>query len=112
LVSQIALNTAFINDISADMVFAQQVFGYGKEGDCLLGISTSGKASNVVNAVKVANVLGLETIGLTGRTGGYFLEYCTVTIRVPWDETPMIQERHLPIIHTLCAMLEDEFFSS
>jgi len=111
LVSQTALNTAYINDVAADMVFAQQTAGYGKAGDCLLGLSTSGRARNVINAMMVAKVLGIHTIGLTGRNGGSMLEICSVTIRVPWDETPMIQERHLPIIHTLCAMLEDEFFA-
>jgi phosphoheptose isomerase len=110
LVSQVALSTAFTNDVAADMVFAQQVYGYGRPGDVLLGLSTSGNASNVLNAMKVAKVLGLHTLGLTGHSGGIMAALCDVVIRVPWDATPDIQERHLPIIHVLCAMLEESFF--
>lgn len=112
LVSQTALSTAFINDVASDMVFAQQVYGYGVQGDVLIGISTSGNSTNVNNAFKVAKALGLKTIGLTGRTGGKMKDICDVTICVPWDETLDIQERHLPIYHTLCIMLEKEFFKS
>lgn len=112
LVSQTSLSTAFINDLSADMVFAQQVFGYGKPGDAILGISTSGNSKNVVNALQVAKSLGLRTIGFSGKNGGKMYELCDVTIRVPFDSTPDIQERHLPIYHALCIMLEQEFFDS
>ena len=110
LVSQVALNTAFTNDVAADMVFAQQVYGYGQPGDCLLGLSTSGNAINVIHAFQVAKAMRMSTLGLTGRGGGKMREWCDVTIRVPWDDTPSIQERHLPIIHALCASLEEFFF--
>ncbi|NHN34225.1 D-sedoheptulose-7-phosphate isomerase [Paenibacillus agricola] len=112
LVSHSALITAFANDVSAEMIFAQQVYGYGKPGDTLLGLSTSGNSANVKRAMQVAKVQGLHTIGLTGRHGGQMSELCDVTIRVPWDLTPDIQERHLPIYHALCIMLEEEFFPS
>ena len=110
LVNQVALNTAFANDVAAEMIFAQQVYGYGRSGDVLLGISTSGNALNVVRAVQVARVLGLKTLGLSGMDGGKIREYCDVTICVPWTATADIQERHLPVIHTLCARLENDFF--
>lgn len=110
LVSQTALLTAYGNDIDFDMIFAQQVYGYGRSGDVLLGLTTSGSSANVVNAVKVAKVYGLKTIGMTGRNGGLMKELCDITIRVPADSTPAIQEFHLPIYHALCAMLEAEFF--
>ena len=112
LVSQSALATAFVNDVAADMVFAQQVYGYGVEGDVVIGLSTSGNSDNVIKALKVAKALGLKTIGFTGRNGGKMNDVCDVTIRVPWDETLDVQERHLPIYHTLCIMLEKEFFKS
>lgn len=112
LVSQSALATAFINDVEADMVFAQQVYGYGKAGDVLIGLSTSGNSSNVVRAMQTAKALGMKTIGFTGESGGKLHDMCDVCIRVPWNETADIQERHLPIYHTLCIMLEKEFFSS
>ena len=110
LVSHPALSSAFINDVAADMVFAQQVYGYAKAGDVLLGISTSGNAKNVANAVMVARAAGMKTIGLTGGKGGFLQSLCDVTIRVPADETFKIQEYHLPVYHALCAMLEEEFF--
>lgn len=112
LVSQSALLSAFANDVAADMVFAQQVYGYGRKNDVVWGLSTSGNSRNVVNAMKVAKAMGLKTIGFTGRNGGQMKEYCDVTIRVPWDETLDIQERHLPIYHTLCIILEKEFFQT
>jgi D-sedoheptulose 7-phosphate isomerase len=111
LVSQAALISAIANDTAADMVFAQQVYGYGREGDTLLGLSTSGNARNVVHAMQVARGLGLHTVALTGPTGGILKALCEVCICVPAESTPAIQERHLPIFHVLCAMLEEEFFA-
>ncbi|MBI1279266.1 MAG: SIS domain-containing protein [Anaerolineaceae bacterium] len=105
-----ALASAVINDTAGDMTFAQQVLGYGVKGDTLIGISTSGNSVNVRYALTVARALGLHTIGLTGKTGGKMRELCDVTICVPNDRTLAIQERHLPIYHTLCIMLEQEFF--
>lgn len=112
LVSQTALITAFSNDVAADMVFAQQVYGYGRRGDVLMGISTSGNAKNVRHAIQVARILGLEIIGFTGQSGGAMAALCDVTIRVPWDTTADIQERQLAIYHAVCAELEQAFFSS
>ncbi len=110
LVSQSALSTAFINDVAPDMVFAQQVYGYGQAGDVFIGISTSGNSKNVVNAVKVARSLEIQTIGLTGENGGMMKGLCDVTITVPAKETFKVQEYHLPVYHGLCAMIEREFF--
>jgi phosphoheptose isomerase len=104
--------TAFANDVAPDLVFAQQVLGYGKAGDVVVGISTSGNSKNVLYALKVAKAKGLKTIGLTGRAGGAMNEICDATIKVPWDDTPAIQERHLPIYHSLCIMIEEEFFGN
>jgi phosphoheptose isomerase len=110
LVSQTSLLSAIANDTAADMVYAQQVYAYGREGDALIGISTSGNARNVIHALQVARALGLHTIGLTGPTGGMLRPLCDTCICVPRENTPAIQERHLPIFHVLCAMLEEEFF--
>lgn len=111
LVSHTSLISAYANDIDSDMVFAQQVYGYGREGDALLGISTSGNSKNVVNALKVAKAFGLKTIGLTGGEGGKMKDICDISIIAPATETHKVQEYHLPIYHTLCAMLEIEFFN-
>lgn len=105
-----SLMTATINDNDADMIFAQQVYGYAKENDLLIAISTSGNSQNVVNAVKVAKALGVKVVALTGQTGGMLKEIADVTICAPSTETYKIQEYHLPIYHYLCASVENEFF--
>lgn len=110
LVSQSSLITAYANDVAADMIYAQQVFGYGKPGDALIGISTSGRSRNILNALRVARSRGLATVGFSGRTGGDMPELCDVVVKVPEDDTLKIQERHLPIYHALCSMLEQAFF--
>ena len=110
LVSQVSLFSAFVNDISAEMAFAQQVYGYGKENDVLLAISTSGESRNVCRAALVGRALGLKVIGLTGRDSGSLARFCDVIISAPSDRTFRIQEYHQPLYHTLCAMLEEEFF--
>lgn len=110
LISQSALCSAYANDVAADMVYAQQVYGYGGEGDVLIGISTSGNTGNVLHAVRVAKSFGLRTLGLTGENGGKLGELCDVAIRVPAAETYRIQEYHVPVYHAVCAMLERTFF--
>lgn len=111
LASHQALNTAFANDADADLCFAQQVIGYGRAGDVLLAISTSGNSENVLLAAQAARLSGLYVVGLTGRSGGKLKAMTDVCICVPSDTTTRIQELHLPVYHTLCAMLEDVFFA-
>jgi phosphoheptose isomerase len=105
-----SLNTAFSNDVDADLVFAQSVFGLGKTNDVLIAISTSGNSKNVLEAARVARSIGLKVIALTGRGGGALARIADVTIRVPEDETYRIQELHLPVYHYLCAEIEKYFF--
>ncbi len=110
LPSQTAILSAFINDVSPEMMYAQLVYGYGKEGDVLLALSTSGNSVNVVKAVEVANCLGMKTIALTGAAESKLSALCTVTVRVPETETYKVQELHLPVYHYLCAETEKELF--
>jgi D-sedoheptulose 7-phosphate isomerase len=110
LSSQTSLLTAFSNDVAPDMAFAQQVYGYGRKGDVLIGLSTSGNSSNVINALKVAKALDMETVGFTGKDGGAMKDVCDILISVPAVETYRVQEYHLPLYHALCAMVEAEFF--
>ena len=110
LVAYEALTTAYINDVDAIGVFAQQLYVLGRPGDVFLGISTSGNSKNVISATVVAKALGIKVIGLTGNKDGKLAEVADVAIRVPADETYMIQELHLPVYHCLCLMLEDRFF--
>lgn len=107
-----SLTTAFMNDANADLVFAQQVNGYGKEGDVFLGISTSGNSKNVCYAAITAKSKKLKTIALTGQKESKLSALCDCCIRVPETETYKIQEMHLPIYHCLCLMLEDKFFGN
>ncbi|MCL6590527.1 MAG: SIS domain-containing protein [Firmicutes bacterium] len=110
LTSHSAFTSAFSNDLAADMIFAQQVYGYGKEADVVFGISASGLSSNVANAFKIAKTMGLKTIGLTGEGGGVLARLGDVVIKTPSRVTYKVQEYHLPVYHALCAMLEAEFF--
>lgn len=112
LVAHEALTTAYINDVDGLGVFAQQLYGFGREGDVFLGISTSGNSKNVMSATVVARALGIKVIGLTGSAGGELGRDADVAIRVPETETYKIQELHLPVYHCLCLMLEDRFFGT
>ena len=105
-----ALSTAFMNDSESVLVFAQQVNGYGKDGDVLLGISTSGNSKNVIYAAITAKARGLKVIGLTGEKESRLSKLADCCIRVPETETYKVQEMHLPVYHCLCMMLEEKFF--
>ncbi len=110
LTNHSGLSTAFANDVDADMVYAQQLCGYGQPGDVFLGISTSGNAKNVDYAVTVAKAKGIKVIGLTGKDGGRLAQRADVALVVPEQETFKIQELHLPVYHVLCLLLEERFF--
>ncbi len=105
-----SLITAISNDLGGDLIFAQQVIGYGNAGDVLLALSTSGNAQNVIYALMVAQAKGMITIGMSGETGGKMKEFCDILINVPEKRTAFVQELHLPIYHTLCRMVENELF--
>lgn len=110
LVSQTSLTTAIANDTDATMIFAQQVYVYGKRGDVVWGISTSGNSKNVVRAFQVARAFGMTTIGFNGTTCGAMDEWCDVLLKAPETETFKIQEMHLPLYHAVCMMVETELF--
>lgn len=107
-----ALHTAFSNDVDPYLVFAQQVYGYGRTGDVLLALSTSGNSRNLLYAAATARAIGVSTIAMTGSRGGKLAPLCDIAIRVPETDTPLIQELHLPIYHAICTILEEEFFAS
>ncbi len=110
LPSQVAVLSAYVNDVDPEFFYAQLVQGYGKTGDVVLCISTSGNSKNVVRAAQMAKALGLKTLALTGEKESKLSQLCDVTIRVPECETFKIQELHLPVYHYLCAQLEAELF--
>lgn len=108
----LALSTAYMNDCEPLLCFAQQINGYGKEGDVFLGISTSGNSKNVLYASTVAKAKGMKVLGLTGQQDSKLSVYADVCVKAPETETYIIQELHLPIYHCWCLMLEDYFFGS
>ena len=110
LTSHIALTTAYMNDADATGVFAQQMLGFGNEGDAFLAISTSGNSENVISACVVAKAMGIKIIGLTGEKESKLSKVSDICIRVPETETYKIQELHLPVYHALCLMLESNYF--
>lgn len=105
-----ALTTAYMNDCDPLLCFAQQVNGYGKRGDILFAISTSGNSKNILFAVTVAKAKGMKVIGLTGARESRLSSFADVCIQVPQKETYMVQELHLPVYHCLCLMLEERFW--
>ncbi|MCJ7448859.1 MAG: SIS domain-containing protein [Bacteroidales bacterium] len=105
-----ALITAISNDKDANLVFAQQIIGFGDENDILIGISTSGNSQNVIDACITAKALNLKVIGFTGKTGGKMKQYCDVLVNVPESRTAFIQELQLPIFHILCLIVENHFY--
>ncbi len=110
LVENSALFTAFLNDCDPAFVYAQQVYAYAREGDCVLGISTSGNSKNVVYAMEAAKGRGAYALGLTGKSGGKMKGLCDCCICVPETETYKIQELHLPVYHAICIELEKYFW--
>ena len=110
LSSQGSLASAVMNDTDPYSVYAQQVYGLGKEEDVFLGISTSGNSRNILMAAVAAKAKGMKVLALTGGTGGRLAQLADTVICVPVSETYQVQELHLPVYHCLCLMLEDRFF--
>ena len=103
--------TAVSNDFSFDEVYARLIQGIGKQGDILIGMSTSGNSKNVIKALKEAKKKNIITIGFTGKANGNMKPYCDFLINIPSDDTPRIQECHLMLGHAICELVEKELFS-
>ena len=101
--------TSIANDYGYLHVFARQVEALANKGDVLIGISTGGSSANVIGALKLANVLGCKTIGLSGKGGGKFNSLCDVNVIVPSEDTARIQEMHIVVGHTICHLIDQEF---
>lgn len=112
LTAHSALITAVANDTDANLIFAQQVVGYGNSSDVLIAISSSGNSQNVLDAIVTAKAKGLYVIGLTGESGGKMNTMCDILIKVPGTRTASVQEFHLPVYHALCVMIESHFFGN
>ena len=103
--------TAVSNDFSFDEVYARLIQGIGKQGDILIGMSTSGNSKNVIKALEEAKKKNIITIGFTGKANGNMKPYCDFLINIPSDDTPRIQECHLMLGHAICELVEKELFS-
>lgn len=101
--------TSVANDYAFDRVFARQIEGLGRRGDVALGISTSGRSLNVIEALKTARLLGLRTIALTGGDGGAIGSMVEIHVNVPSTSTPRIQEVHRTLLHVMCELVEGAF---
>lgn len=102
--------TALGNDYEYNIVFSRQLEAFGKAGDVLIGISTSGNSPNVLHALQTAQSLGMVSVGLTGETGGKMKDTAEHCICVPSRDTARIQESHILIGHVLCEIVECELF--
>ena len=101
--------TAIGNDYGFDQIFSRQVAALVKEGDVVIGISTSGNSLNVIYALETAKEMGSKAIGLSGKGGGKMEDVCDINIIVPSDDTARIQEMHILIGHILCQLVDNEF---
>lgn len=111
LTTQQAIISAVANDNDPLLIFAQQLWGLGRTGDVLIGISTSGNAQNVLCTGIAAHELGMISIALTGQNGGKMGEHFNMAIKVPSVWTPEVQEHQIAVYHLLCALVEAEFFN-
>lgn len=110
LPSQVGILSAFANDVSAEDMYAQLCYGYAREGDVLITLSTSGNSKNCVSAAKAALMRGAKVIALTGEKESKLSEIADVTVQVPETETYKVQELHLPVYHELCLRVENALF--
>ena len=109
--SQAALITAIANDQGGDLIFAQQVIAYGRPGDLLWALSTSGNSLDVVHALRTAKAIGMSTLGFSGPTGGVMAELCDVVVRLPGKNVPAVQHAHQLVYHALCLTIEAERYA-
>jgi D-sedoheptulose 7-phosphate isomerase len=104
--------TAVANDYGYDQVYSRMVLGSGKEGDVLVGLSTSGNSVNITKALQTASEIGMITVGFTGEGGGKMKGYCNYLLDIPSKDTPRIQEAHIMIGHIICQLVEEQYFDS
>ncbi len=115
LTTDTSILTAVGNDFSFDLIFVKQIQALAKPEDLALGISTSGASTNVIKGMETAKEMGLRTVAFTGgtkRLGGDLAALCDLTLNVPSDSTPHIQETHLWLEHIVCEIVEQEMFSA
>ena len=111
LTSNNALITALSNDFGYDNAFSRQIEAIGKKGDVLIALSTSGNSKNIIQSINVANEMELTTIGLTGQKECQMDNLCNILVKIPSQETPIIQECQMTLGHLICKIVEDELLA-
>jgi D-sedoheptulose 7-phosphate isomerase len=111
LTTDTSILTSISNDTDFSEVFSRQLLALGKKGDMAIGITTSGNSPNILKAFEVAKRIGMTTIALTGKDGGKVAKVADLSLIVPSQSTPRIQETHILIGHILCEMVETLLFS-
>ena len=104
--------TAIGNDLAFRQIFARQVEAFGRKGDLLVGISTSGNSANVLAALQTARRTGLFTVGLTGQGGGGMAPLCHILLETPTRHTPLVQELHIAAGHLFCQLTDYYLFEN
>lgn len=102
--------TAIGNDYSFDVIYSRLVHGIGREGDVLIGLSTSGNSKNIVAAFETAKEKKMITVAFTGATGGALKQWSDYLLNIPSTITPRIQESHILVGHIICELVEAEYF--
>ena len=110
LTANTSILTSVGNDIAFDQVFARQVRALVQEGDVVVGVSTSGNSSNVLNGIIAARDKEAITMGFTGRSGGKLKDLADICFCAPSDSIPRIQEVHITVWHAICEVVEQELF--
>ncbi len=110
LTTDTSILTAIGNDYGYEDVFHRQIEAIGREGDVLVGLSTSGRSRNVVKAFRTARQRRIVTIGMTGSSGGDMPALSDYCLRMPSDETQKIQEAHIVVGHIFCGLIERSLF--
>lgn len=110
LTADSAILTAWSNDFGFEDVFARQVQAFGKKGDVLICLSTSGQSPNLLKAIKMAEKREMISINLLGKHGGKVAKESVLNLIVPSESSQRIQEVHLFIIHSLCKLIEKRLF--
>jgi len=109
LTTDTSILTAVGNDFGFDQVFSRQVEALAKEGDLLVGISTSGKSKNIIKAIEKAKDIGLKIVGFLGKDGGNIKSLVDIDLTISLDNTPSIQEMHILAGHIICEIVENNF---
>ena len=112
LTTNTSLLTAIGNDYKYDLVFVRQVEAFGRAGDVLIAISTSGESENVIKAVEFSRMQGIKSIALTGAKGGRLAEKVDIAIKIPSDNVQRIQECHITVGHILCELIESALYGT